>query len=229
MSDSTQPTSQTPSQPSAAAPAPAASPEPVAAPASPDTPTTASATPAAPAAEAKPADAKPAEAAKPEGAQPPAPAVPEKYDFKIPEGDAYKGVKLDEAMTGAMAPAFKAANLTQDQANGLVKTFLDYQLGLPKAMLARDLEVTLKDATLGGMNWGKTQGYVNEALGAFTTPEFRAKLERWGIANDTEFVRVFSAIGRAMRGDVPERGQPTTAEESQADRIYGRVKKVGNS
>lgn len=148
----------------------------------------------------------------------------------MPEGDAYKGLTLDADLISAMSPALKAANLTQDQANALVKTFIDYSMGTPKAQLARDLTATLKDPELGGMKWGETQGYVNEALGAFTTPEFRGKLERWGIANDLEFVRVFAAVGRAMRGDAPAHRSPSSVGEmSVADRIYGRAKKAGNS
>lgn len=229
-SDSSQATSQTSSQPAvsdqgtvaaaAAQPAPAAAPVPgpAAAPAKIETP--AAAAPVAP--EPKPA----ADAAKPPIAA--APVVPETYSLPEIKDSAGKAIALNSELIPVMAPAFKAAGLTQDAVNGLVKSFVDYQAQLPQKLLARDLEVTMKDPDLGGMNWGKTQGAVNEALAAFTTPEFRQKLERWGIANDLEFVRVFASVGRAMRGDVAVRGAPSTAgEESQADRIYGRAKKIG--
>jgi hypothetical protein len=125
-----------------------------------------------------------------------------------------------------LSPAFKAAGLTQDKVDGIVGAFLESQAKLPERLMARDLEVTMKDPELGGMNWGKTQGMVNEALGAFTTPQFRQKLERWGIANDVEFVRVFAAVGKAMRGDTAERGSPSTAsDESMADRMYRKAAK----
>lgn len=129
-----------------------------------------------------------------------------------------------------MTSAFKAANLTQAQLNSILPAFLEYQRGQPARMLAADVETLKKDPELGMMNFGKTQGLVNDALAAFTTPQFRQKLERWGIANDLEFVRVFAAVGKAMRGDTPASGQPNTAgDESLADRIYGRAKKVGNT
>lgn len=133
----------------------------------------------------------------------------------------------DPAIAAALSPAFKAAGLTQDKVDGIVSTFLEFQAGLPARMLAHDLEVTMKDPEIGGLNWGKTQGMINEALAAFTTPEFRSKLERWGIGNDLEFVRVFASIGKAMRGDSPTRGHPSTIEpESRADRMYGRAQKI---
>lgn len=140
----------------------------------------------------------------------------------LPQTDAFKGVELNAAVLPAMAPAFKAAGLTQAQLDTLLPAFVEFQRAQPAAMLARDLEVISKDQKLGGANWGKTQGNVNLALEAFTTPEFRKKLEGWGIANDLEFVRVFDAIGRSMREDTPARGQPTGAEPTtRAQRMYG--------
>lgn len=164
---------------------------------------------------------KPAEAA---------PVIPDTYVLPEIKGTDGKAIALNPEIMPVMSPAFKAAGLTQEKANELIKTFVAFQQTLPAQTLARDMEATMKDPELGQMNWGKTQGMVNEALGAFTTPEFRQKLERWGIANDLEFVRVFASIGRAMRGDTPARGGPTTATElSQADRIYGKAKKVDAS
>jgi hypothetical protein len=150
--------------------------------------------------------------------------VPETYTLTLPQTDAFKGIELNAAVLPAMLPAFKAAKLTQSQLDALLPAFVQFQAAQPAAMLARDMEVTMKDPQVGGMNWGKTQGYVNDALTAFTTPEFRQKLERWGIANDLEFVRVFAAVGKAMQGDAPVRGQPTAAEPTtRAQRMYGRT------
>lgn len=240
-SDSSQATSQTSSQPAvsdqgapAVVPTTATAPGPAAAaPAKVETPPAAATSVAAtpepkPVETAKPAAADPAKPA--ESATAVAPVIPETYTLPEIKGIDGKAIAIDPALIPVMGPAFKAAGLTQDAVNGLVKTFVDFQTQLPTQMLARDLEVTMKDPDLGQMNWGKTQGHVNEALAAFTTPEFRSKLERWGIANDLEFVRVFASIGRAMRGDIATRGAPSTApEESRADRMYGRATKIGQS
>lgn len=171
-----------------------------------------------------------AEPAKVEPTAAVAPVIPDTYVLPEIKGADGKPIALNPEIMPVMSPVFKAAGLTQEKANELVKTFVAYQQTLPAKQLARDLEVTMKDPEVGQMNWGKTQGMINEALGAFTTPEFRQKLERWGIANDLEFVRVFANIGRAMRGDTKVSGQPTSATElSQADRIYGKAKKVDAS
>lgn len=121
-----------------------------------------------------------------------------------------------------MLPAFKEAGITQAQLDKLLPAFVQFQMAQPAAMLARDMDTIKADPELGGMNWGKTQGLVNDALQGFTTPEFRQKLERWGIANDLEFVRFVAKVGRAMQGDTPARGQPTGAEPTtRAQRMYG--------
>lgn len=215
---STSQTPSTPAVPDASTPAPAAAPAPV-------VPVKVE-IPAAPAADSKPAVTAEPVAAKPAEPVVPAvvaPVIPDTYEIKPPKGQA-----VDPAIVAALSPAFKAAGLTQENANGIVSAFLDSQAELPKRLLARDLEVTMKDPELGQLNWGKTQGMVNEALGAFTTPEFRHKLERWGIANDLEFVRVFASIGKAMRGDTPTRGSPTSvSDESMADRMYRKAAKPG--
>lgn len=128
-----------------------------------------------------------------------------------------------------MGPAFKDAKLTQSQVDGIAKSFIEFQKAAAPRMMAADLEVTMKDPAIGGLKWGQTQAHVNDALAAFTTPEFRKQLEGWGIANNLEFVRVFERIGKAMRGDTPNKGRPTSAgEESTADRIYGKAKKVNS-
>ena len=139
-------------------------------------------------------------------------------------------MKFDEEFAKQFGPILKDAKLSKAAGEKLVSTFLDFQKAAPARALARDLEVTMKDPVLGGMNWGKTSGYVQDALTAFTTPEFRSQLERWGVANNLEFVRVFASIGRAMRGDTPSRGQPDAApEESVADRMYRKAVKPNAS
>lgn len=91
-------------------------------------------------------------------------------------------------------------------------------------MLERDLEVTMKDPEIGGMNYGRTQAQVNAALAAFTDTEFRQFVAKAGIANRLEFVRVFARIGKAMQGDTPARGGPDgMPATSRAERMYGKT------
>jgi hypothetical protein len=209
MTDSTQATSETQTQPATQAPASTAAP--AAAPA--EIPSTA-ATPETPA-------VAPAAAA----AAAPPPVEPEvQYAIKAPEG-----VEIDPALLPALLPALKAQKLTADQLQGVAEAFIGFQKTAPQRMLERDLQVTMKDPELGGMNYARTQGFVNTALGAFTDPEFRKELQAMGIANRLSLVRVFERIGRAMSADSPTRSQPDAARsESRAERMYGRSTKAQN-
>jgi hypothetical protein len=166
--------------------------------------------------------AKPVEPAAAAPVEPAAPIIPETYDLKLPEG-----IKVDPALLPALTPALKAAKLTGDQFQKVAESFIEFQKALPERMLARDLEVTMKDPALGGLNYGQTQANVNRALSGFTTPEFRGVLQRSGLANNLEFVRTFERIGRAMAGDTaPAQGPEAAPETSRAQRLYSRAAKV---
>lgn len=135
-----------------------------------------------------------------------------------------QGLKINPDLLPALTPALKKAGLTQMQLQTVAESFLDFQGKLPARMLERDLEVTMKDPDVGGLNYGRTQGHVNAALTAFTTPEFRSLLNQTGLANNLEFVRVFERIGKAMAGDSAARGSPDGAPEmSRAERMYGKT------
>jgi hypothetical protein len=155
---------------------------------------------------------------------PAATTIPETYDIALPKAMLDQGLKINPDLLPALTPALKKAGLTQTQLQTVAESFLDFQGKLPAKMLERDLAVTMKDPDIGGMNYGRTQGHVNAALTAFTTPEFRSLLNSAGLANNLEFVRVFERIGKAMAGDSAARGSPDGAPEmSRAERMYGKT------
>jgi hypothetical protein len=208
-------------------PAPAATPV-VPTPAVPAVTTPVTETPAAPAAPVEqptpavtPETPKVEEPAAP-AAKPETPAVaviPETYELKLPNG-----VQIDPAFIPALTPALKKAGLTQQQLQTVAESYLEFQAKIPARMLERDLDITMKDPEVGGLNYGRTQGHVNAALGAFTHPEFRSLLAKTGLANNLEFVRVFERIGKAMAGDTAARGTPDGAPQlSRAERMYGKT------
>lgn len=170
------------------------------------------------------ADAAAAKAAADAAAAAPPPEI--KYEIKPPEG-----MQIDPELIPALAPALKKAGLTNEQLQTVADSFLEFQKGLPQRMLAKDLEVTAKDAALGGMRYGQTLKEVNIALDAFGDPEFKKFVQTAGIANRLEFVRVFQRIGEAMAkaGDTPARGEPDGAPElTRAQRMYGGKSKSTN-
>lgn len=143
--------------------------------------------------------------------------VPENYEFVL-EGDA----KVDSAAIQAITPALKKAGMTQAAAQELVSDFAKYQLALPAAKNASDLEAIRKDPEIGLLNFGRTQNEINQALSAFTTPAERESLSKMGMANDPALVRMFMRIGRAM-SEAPQTDQGGRPAEvkTTAQRLYG--------
>ena len=150
-------------------------------------------------------------------------AAPEiKYEIKAPEG-----VSVDPAFITALTPSLKKAGISNEQLQTIAEGYLQFQQGLPAAILERDLAITAKDPNLGGMRYGQTLKEVNLAIEAFGDPDFKKFVAQAGIGNRLEFVRVFQRIGEAMAraGDTPARGQPDAgAETTIAQRLYGRTK-----
>lgn len=219
MSDPVKTPIETPNQPAVETPAPAATPV---------APAPAVPTPSTPAANTPPASA-PAAAAPPpapvltppEPATPPAAITPPeiKYAIKAPEG-----MQIDPEFLPSITPVLKKHNVSNEVLQDVMTAVLESQKELPKRTLARDLEVTMKDPDVGGMNYGRTQAHVSAALAAFTHPEFRSLLGKTGMANNLEFVRVFERIGKAMQGDTPASGRPDGAPQlSRAEKMYGKT------
>jgi hypothetical protein len=142
-----------------------------------------------------------------------------KYEVKMPQG-----VELDPDFLPALTPALKKAGITNEQLQALAEGYTQFAESVAPRMLARDLEVTSKDKDLGGMRYAQTLKEVNIALEAFGDPDFKKFVQKAGIANRLEFVRVFQRIGEAMAraGDTPVRGEPDAAQETtRAQRLYG--------
>jgi hypothetical protein len=143
-------------------------------------------------------------------------AVPEQYELTGAQG------ALDPALIGAIAPVLKDAKVTAGQAQKLVDNFVAYQKQALPALMARDLETLKADPALGGLNFGRTQQRINDALAAFSTPEERSVLTSLGMANNPTLVRMFHRIGTAMQEpaqtDAGARARP--ARTTQA-KLYG--------
>lgn len=209
-----------PSQPASAVPAqPATPPVPPAAaapaqPAAAPDPTILGADPNAPA-------AKPAEPAAPAAK----PVIPEKYEFKAPEGQTLDALQLD-----AYTPLFKELGLTQEQAQRLV----DKQFELaPKladgwqkqvaeqiaAETAAWAKASREDKEFGGANFETNAKIANKALAAFGTPELRQVLVESGYANHPAFVRLFWTIGQKLSESTPPANGATPTAKSTPERV----------
>lgn len=153
--------------------------------------------------------------------------APEEYDFSdvLPDG-----VELDTTMNEAMSPAMRELGLTQEQANGLVKAYIDGQTKAAEAQAAevgrvmKEWVSTAKaDKEIGHNNWDDSVRHANAVLKEFGTPELvQDVMVGQGVGNHPEVIRVFARIGKAIADDSTPSGQSTdTTQRSEEERWYG--------
>jgi len=150
------------------------------------------------------------------------PAVPEKYEFKLPEGTV-----MDPEGLAAFEPIAKDLGLTQEQAQKLV----DLQLALnargaeqAKAAQAQWLTDLKADKELGGPNLPTTAKNVTSALARFGSPELNQFLDSSGLGNYPALVKAFNRVGAAMAEDkVLPAGMPPAVRKSTAEIMYDKT------
>lgn len=154
------------------------------------------------------------------------PAIPEKYEFDIPEG-----MQLDEKLAAEVEPILKELQLTQEQANKLTGVWASYQNQQREAWLGqiKDWQGQVKaDADLGGDKLDANLQLANETLNRFgATPEFIQFLSDFGLGSHPEMVRFVVNVGKATAEDRPgtTSGAPAAASMSEGERAYQYAEK----
>jgi hypothetical protein len=128
------------------------------------------------------------------------PVVPDKYDFKLPEG-----VQMGDKDLGAYSAVARELNLTQDAAQMLLDKMGPVIAGRHVETLteakAQWLESTKVDKEYGGDKLQENLGVAKKALDTFGTPELRTLLNESGLGNHPEIIRAFYRAGKAISED----------------------------
>lgn len=148
--------------------------------------------------------------------------VPEAYELKVTGADG-KDIPLDAAAVEAATPIFKAAGLTNDQAQAVVKhyaadvlpsvanTVQQQTLALLGISDMGEWAAQLKaDKEFGGANYEKNLTIIATGRDAFATPELKAVLETTRLGNHPEVVRLFYKLGLAKQEAGVHQGDPGT-------------------
>jgi hypothetical protein len=214
-------------QPAAAAPAPAPAPA-----ADGATPAAAAATEQnAPAAQAAGATGNPpAAAADPNAAPKPEdgkgeqgaekPVVPEKYEFKAPEG-----TQLNPEVIGKFEGVARELGLSQDAAQKVVDAMAP-QLAAAQAAQFETVKTewansARTDKEFGGDKLNENLSVAKKALDAFGTPELRTLLNDTGLGNHPEIIRAFYRAGQKISGsNLVVGGAAGAASTSAAATLY---------
>lgn len=162
-------------------------------------------------------------------AEPVAPVIPDKYEFKAPEG-----MELDTELLDAIAPTFKELGLTQDNAAKLVDSFNTI---MPKLAAVREAKAEadfIESMAVASKNniaaikkeWGNqfdtNMPIAQRGIARFMSAEGKKILEDTGLGNHPEFIKAFYQAGKMIQEDQPPlNGKPSgTKPATLAQALY---------
>lgn len=154
--------------------------------------------------------------------------VPEKYELKTPEGSKLSAQDVEEIASYAKERGFsqEEAQAQLDRESKLKENFEKQSLAQLESATKEWLETAKSDKEIGGEAFPKHAELAKRVVTRFGTPEFKAELERTGLGNHPELVRVFVRIGKAMTDDqfiMP--GSQTVETKDVAKKFYGDSEK----
>jgi hypothetical protein len=132
-----------------------------------------------------------------------APAVPEAYEYKLPEG-----VTLDADVTGELSGLARDFGLTQEQAQKVAdlgaKMSQKWATGQTDALEAAATQwaaATTSDAEIGGAKLDASLAAGQKALKELGTPELSKLLNESRLGNHPEVIRFFARVGQKVSED----------------------------
>ena len=139
--------------------------------------------------------------------------VPEKYDFKPPEGMEY-----DQETIDIYAEAAKEAGLSQEKADiilGKIAPHLAQQQIKAVEKASSEWEAASRtDPEFGGDKLNENLSVAAKAIEQFATPELKTLLNESRLGNNPEVIRLFYRVGKAISEDgfVSATGSPQTSD-----------------
>jgi hypothetical protein len=160
-----------------------------------------------------------AETAKLGGDQESKPSVPEKYEFRAPEG-----LRLDDAVLGAFSEVAKELALPQDAAQKVIDkmapVFAARQAEQLKALSESWVQASVADKEFGGEKIAEHLAVAKKALDELATPELRKLLDETGLGNHPEVIRVFYRAGKRLSEDTVVGGRRTASPTGDIRSLY---------
>lgn len=152
------------------------------------------------------------------------PVVPEKYDLKLPKDSTLGDAHIEKLSTYA-----KEKGLSNEQAQSLLEresqAVSDYVSNLKETqstMLKDWVTQAQGDKEIGGEAFKQNAELAKRVVTRFGTDEFKKELNKSGLGNHPELLRVFTRIGKAMSEDqliIP--GAQAAGKRSIESLLYG--------
>lgn len=131
------------------------------------------------------------------------PVAPETYDIKLPDGS-----RLDPSRVESIAALAKERKLSNEAAQEILTREHEAVEGFAAVQTAayqKEQEgwaTSLKtDKEIGGDNYNKSIELASRVVKQFGTPEFSEALNRTGLGNHPELVRVFARVAKSLGED----------------------------
>lgn len=153
------------------------------------------------------------------------PVVPEKYDFKAPEGYSFNDAGLAKFQEMA-----RGLGMSQEQA----QAHMDYFVGELTGTETRRTEAYQKqqeawvtsikaDKELGGKAFDQTVSRCQKAMSVIDpSGELRKVVDAMGIGNHPVMVRAWARLGSLMEDDAVDTGSGSSAPRDAATILYGK-------
>lgn len=147
-----------------------------------------------------------------------APVVPEKYEFQFADGE-----QVDPKVVDAYSAVAKDLKLSQADAQKMlekmVPAFRDSLTEQQTQAAQAWAEASKTDKEFGGPSMDANLAVAKQALEAFGSPELRALLEKTGLGNHPEVIRMFYRAGKSIQTDRLVTGTRTTVPQTDPAKI----------
>jgi len=129
--------------------------------------------------------------------------VPEKYDFKIPEGTTVDQELMDEVSTFAKENnlSMKEAQRIADLGAKLMTKQTDLRTQQFEDIKAQWLDTAKKDKEIGADVSKGADSVAARSFNTIATPEMKEMVDQYGIGNHPEMLRMFYRLSSLMKDD----------------------------
>lgn len=144
----------------------------------------------------------------------PAPDVPEKYEFNLPEG-----LKMTPELETQFTAIAKEAKLSQAQADSLIKMHSDIVLGIQQEAEATKAKWA-EECKQAGLSTPENLAAAKLAIDTFGGGEVMQTLVESGLAFNPGIQKMLQTIGHLLQEDNAPDGKPATQGKSAADLLF---------
>lgn len=147
-----------------------------------------------------------------------APAAPESYEFKMPDG-----VELDKAAADEFTAIAKELKLDQANAQKVADIgakMAQRQMEAHAQLVESWVEQVKADKELGGDRLNENLGIARKAIDSLGTPELKELLNSTGLGNHPAVVKFALQVGKAISEDRFVAGSPKGPETDIAKKLF---------